>query len=655
MSVFKRNELFKVISLLMMLLCTSSLFGADYPTLWEGSAAIGAYGILPVRGLYGASNSFPRNTLVVVENLENGTSAEIFIVDRLENSSYLVLLSQEAGEALGIGASGVIRVRGTLGSADKTDSYALNSDQVYSRDPDVNPSAAVELSAAELGDTEEILANSIFPVDNPVTPLVSEAGPAEPVIIEETTEQIVIEEPVEPQIVETEETPVKEEEPIEITGPKAELAEKEVSPPDPKKDPVVDVADETLGTPADEINTEVSDEVVTEDLPSPEIAEIEELAADADNEPELAPVEYEPASEPELTYISEEITAPASVSGSIIPPEINLPGVNEISAVETPEESIAVTSYPMTRPETGPVGALFTTQLPREPEIITGRRDAAESLAERPLVESPGYIDLEADEFLPEPAIPRIREFAGAASLTMETESEEAPSLLRVDSGYLLPEAAPLGAYAAAAPVQPEEETPDLNLAMDNEVPSPINGYLNPGIESVFQFGAPAIPVDPSIVSLAENVPGDDQVLQLFSGMPVPGRIDAERFGQVAIPEEPAAAEALAESEEVPGVINGFLSPGEIGSSVSLAAVSLPEEPAEAEPDTPHLINGFISPETGLIGEFAAADAPEVPAGVEEDIPIVAEGYTPPKGGRSGRTCSDVRTGDCRSRTGGRT
>jgi len=183
----RRKQLFRLISGLLFL-TVPLILGAQ--SLWEGSATIGAYGVLPVRGLYGASNSFPRNTLVEIENLENGSRSEIIIVDRLENSSFLVLLSQEAGEELQIGPSGVIRVRVTLGQAKKTDSYSLNNDQVYSSDPDINPAAAAEYSATDQADTDDILALSVFPVEEAVEPFEAEAAKAASTVTEPLPEPV---------------------------------------------------------------------------------------------------------------------------------------------------------------------------------------------------------------------------------------------------------------------------------------------------------------------------------------------------------------------------------------------------------------------------------------------------------------------------------
>ncbi|MEW5818180.1 MAG: SPOR domain-containing protein, partial [Spirochaetota bacterium] len=55
-------------------------------SLWEGSASMSRYGEFPLTGYYGASNSFPRNTLVEVENRSNEKTATVIIVDRLNDN-----------------------------------------------------------------------------------------------------------------------------------------------------------------------------------------------------------------------------------------------------------------------------------------------------------------------------------------------------------------------------------------------------------------------------------------------------------------------------------------------------------------------------------------------------------------------------------------
>ena len=56
----------KIIIAAFLLFSVLYLSAAD--AVWEGTAAMSRYGEFPVKGLYGASNSFPVNTVISVEN-----------------------------------------------------------------------------------------------------------------------------------------------------------------------------------------------------------------------------------------------------------------------------------------------------------------------------------------------------------------------------------------------------------------------------------------------------------------------------------------------------------------------------------------------------------------------------------------------------------
>ena len=97
---------------LLILLCAPWL--AFAVSVWQGSCAVGSYGSFPSTGLYGASNSFPQNTLVTVENTQTNQKATVLIIDRLNNSGLFMLLSRDAGKAIGLGPSEVGQVSVTL-------------------------------------------------------------------------------------------------------------------------------------------------------------------------------------------------------------------------------------------------------------------------------------------------------------------------------------------------------------------------------------------------------------------------------------------------------------------------------------------------------------------------------------------------------------
>ncbi len=123
---------------------------ADANRVWEGSAAVGRYGEFPPTGFYGASNSFPRNSIVDVTNLSNGKSVRIIISGGLADPSMFLVVSEQAADALSVAKNDAIRVRVAAVVIPGTDPTAKTQDLPYSPDPDVNP-------AARAGDANEVV------------------------------------------------------------------------------------------------------------------------------------------------------------------------------------------------------------------------------------------------------------------------------------------------------------------------------------------------------------------------------------------------------------------------------------------------------------------------------------------------------------------
>ncbi len=80
--------------------------------VWEGNAAIVRKGEFGAPGFFAASDSFPKNTLLEVENPQNGKTVRVTVVERANGrGNVFLLLSEQAAAALGFSASDVIRVR----------------------------------------------------------------------------------------------------------------------------------------------------------------------------------------------------------------------------------------------------------------------------------------------------------------------------------------------------------------------------------------------------------------------------------------------------------------------------------------------------------------------------------------------------------------
>ena len=128
-----------VLGLLLLISMGAPVLGDELQ--WQGTIAAGGYGAFPPTGFYAASDSFPRNTVVTVENLHNGKTASVIIVDRLSTPRLFMTVSAEAATELGLSSDSIVQARVTM--ADDGKEYAGSyTDLAKSRDPDINPSAS---------------------------------------------------------------------------------------------------------------------------------------------------------------------------------------------------------------------------------------------------------------------------------------------------------------------------------------------------------------------------------------------------------------------------------------------------------------------------------------------------------------------------------
>jgi len=68
-------------------------------TIWEGVSDVAAPGDLP-RSYSVATNSFPRNSVVDITNLENGKKVRVIVIDNLESTGLLATLSRSAADVI---------------------------------------------------------------------------------------------------------------------------------------------------------------------------------------------------------------------------------------------------------------------------------------------------------------------------------------------------------------------------------------------------------------------------------------------------------------------------------------------------------------------------------------------------------------------------
>ena len=85
------------------------LFQSTSP--WEGAAAVAPEGELPASGFFIATNSFPRNTVVDITNIESGRSTRVIVANTLNSPGLIAIVSREAAQLIGMRTGSVSRIR----------------------------------------------------------------------------------------------------------------------------------------------------------------------------------------------------------------------------------------------------------------------------------------------------------------------------------------------------------------------------------------------------------------------------------------------------------------------------------------------------------------------------------------------------------------
>ena len=130
----------------LAVLLTTALFSISAESYWEGAASMSRYGEFPVKGFYGASNSFPLNSIVEVNNPANGKKVEIIIVNSLEDNNLFILLSKDAAEKISMKEDDIITVKASIV---KKHEAAEEREKALTDDPDLNPAKAVLFPESE--------------------------------------------------------------------------------------------------------------------------------------------------------------------------------------------------------------------------------------------------------------------------------------------------------------------------------------------------------------------------------------------------------------------------------------------------------------------------------------------------------------------------
>jgi hypothetical protein len=136
------NLKWKTVKRLLPLFCAAGLAFTS-ASVWEGAAAAAPRGALPDEGYYAATNSFPRNTVVDITNLETGKSIRVIVSSGLDTPGLLATLSEEAAGSIGLQPRSIGRIRMTQPS-DPIAFSRFTEGLAGSGDPDYDPQAMVQ-------------------------------------------------------------------------------------------------------------------------------------------------------------------------------------------------------------------------------------------------------------------------------------------------------------------------------------------------------------------------------------------------------------------------------------------------------------------------------------------------------------------------------
>jgi rare lipoprotein A (peptidoglycan hydrolase)/cell division septation protein DedD len=325
----------------LFLFCLAAVPGLPAEDLWEGNAAVIRRGVFDVPGLFAASDSFPRNSLILVENIQNGKQVEVTILERINGAgNVFLLLSEQAAEQIGLSSDEVLPVRARIKMSPAGDVIGLPDDLTENPDPDINPPASLPPAAA----TDRFVAEA--PVAEPqaaAAPVAEPQAAAAPVAEPQAAAAPV----TEPQAAEAptpeaeqeaaaEEAAAPAEQPEEpaaaALSPEQERLEK-VSSRLPQKQVYMPPREDErylVAAPEEEPAPEVALTAIAEEA-EPPLAEAEE--PEAVLEPEIA---EEPEAAGEAAAATEaEISLAAAADTAVEEPELELPGLDQLEPRET--------------------------------------------------------------------------------------------------------------------------------------------------------------------------------------------------------------------------------------------------------------------------------------------------------------------------------
>lgn len=423
-------------TIVFILLSCVNLMAAS---IWEGAAAMASGGELPEKGYYIATNSFPRNTMVDVMNLENGKTLRAVVVSGIDTPGLLGILSREAATVLGIDKGIVGRIRVNM-PADPI-AFSRYTDELNRRgDPDRDPVAALSLvKDSELEEKSENAAASTATVAAaPATAETKTEAPADSVA--EPVSKVVAPDAaaVMPNAVAQEPSPATSE----------PLAQTALEVTEPRNDTIQELADTAPEAP----NME-SEKPENKAAEQPEVVVLDTTINSTENN----------ALEEPVSEIASQGTPEAPK-----PPETVSQAIPENQAVQTLSEA-AIPAPPVV--EASPV-APEATQPVIEDKMPEGPVELVlEPAEERPPVAAAPIEKPEVPEAVPDSG------FRSEAPVLVGPIPEAAPKLADSEPAPIVPEkpavTAPLVQDTPPVTISPIQEKPAVTLPMVQEKPGP--------------------------------------------------------------------------------------------------------------------------------------------------------------------------------------
>ena len=142
------------------------LFQSQAP--WEGAAGVASQSELPASGFFIATNSFPRNTVVDITNIENGKSTRAIVANSINNPGLLAVVSRDAADLIGMRQGSISRIR--IVAPSEPIAYQRFTEGLSQETPPFD-SGNVIRSEAEL--LAEVYGNDAFRPSNGSTQIVS--------------------------------------------------------------------------------------------------------------------------------------------------------------------------------------------------------------------------------------------------------------------------------------------------------------------------------------------------------------------------------------------------------------------------------------------------------------------------------------------------